>query len=104
MIDDKVTKIINKMDESKEIKRLRELEKIILNNDKYINLIDNFNKNRNEYEKNNILNEEIIKLRKSLFEIEEVKEYSKLESEIRLYSKKISNEISSIVEDNNKKC
>ena len=49
-------------------------------------------------------NEEIIKLRKSLFEIEEVKEYSKLESEIRLYSKKISNEISSIVEDNNKKC
>ena len=54
----------------------------------------------NEFNKqDNPSNEEIIKLRKKLFEIDGVKEYLSLENEIRLFSKKTSNIISSIVDN-----
>ncbi len=85
--------IINKIDNSDEIKRFKELEKQIKNNKEYISLMEDFNK------KNNPSNEEIIKLRKELFKIDGVKEYLSLENEIRLLSKKTSNIISSIVDN-----
>ena len=44
----------------------------------------------------------MIELRKKLFEIPGVKDYLKLESDIRLFSKKTSKIISSIVD--NEKC
>jgi len=85
--------IINKIDNSDEIKRFKELEKQIKNNKEYISLMEDFNK------KNNPSNEEIIKLRKELFKIDGVKEYLSLENEIRLLSKKTSSIISSIVDN-----
>ena len=88
-----VNEIINKIDNSKEIKRFKELEKQIKNNKEYISLMNEFNK------QDNPSNEEIIKLRKKLFEIDGVKEYLSLENEIRLFSKKTSNIISSIVDN-----
>ncbi len=88
--------IINKIDNSDEIKRFKELEKQIKNNKEYISLMNEFNKIDNPS------NEEIIELRKKLFQIEGVKEYLELEKEIRLFSKKTSNIISSIVD--NEKC
>ena len=88
--------IINKIDNSKEIKRFKELEKQIKNNKEYISLMNDFNK------KDNPSNEDIIELRKKLFLIDGVKEYLELEKEIRLFSKKTSSIISSIVE--NDKC
>lgn len=101
MIDKKVDEIINRIDNSEKVKRFKELEKIILSNEKYISLVNEFNKNKEKYEKENRLDEEILKYRKELFKIEEVKEYSKLEGEIRLESKKISKIISSIVNKHN---
>lgn len=98
MIEEKQTDIINKIDNSKEVKRFKELEEQIKNNKEYIKLKEEFDKNKSTYEKENRLNEEIIKYRKKLFEIDGVKEYSKLESEIRMFSKEVSNTISSIVE------
>jgi cell fate (sporulation/competence/biofilm development) regulator YmcA (YheA/YmcA/DUF963 family) len=88
--------IINKIDNSEEIKRFKELEKQIKNNKEYNSLIDEFNKIENPS------NEEIIELRKKLFQIEGVKEYLDLEKEIRMFSKKTSNIISSII--NNEQC
>ena len=88
--------IINKIDNSEEIKRFKELEKQIKNNKEYNSLIYEFNKIENPS------NEEIIELRKKLFQIEEVKEYLDLEKEIRMFSKKTSNIISSII--NNEQC
>lgn len=88
--------IINKIDNSEEIKRFKELEKQIKNNKEYNSLIDEFNKIENPS------NEEIIELRKKLFQIEGVKEYLDLEKEIRMFSKKASNIISSII--NNEQC
>ena len=91
-----VNEIINKIDNSEEIKRFKELEKSIKNNKEYISLMNDFNKQENPS------NEDIIKLRKKLFEIDGVKEYLELEKEIRLFSKKTSNIIASIVD--NDKC
>ena len=85
--------IINKIDNSEEIKRFKELEKQIKNNKEYNSLMDEFNKIENPS------NEEIIELRKKLFQIEGVKEYLDLEKEIRLFCKKTSNIISSIVDN-----
>ena len=88
-----VNEIIDKIDNSKEVKRFKELEQSIKNNKEYISLMNNFNK------QDNPSNEDIIELRKKLFEIDGVKEYLELEKEIRLFSKKTSNIISSIVDD-----
>ena len=85
-----VNEIINKIDNTREIKRFKELEESIKNNKEYISLINEFNKQENPS------NKEIIELRKKLFEIDGVKEYLELEKEIRLFSKKTSDIISSI--------
>ena len=98
MIEEKQKDILKELDNSYEIKRFKELEKIIKNNTKYQDLIDEFEMNKNDYIEKNILNEETIKLRKKLFEIEEIKEYAKLETDIRLFSKKVSDIISSVVD------
>lgn len=95
MIKDKQKDIINKLDNSEEIKRFKELEKEIKNNKEYNSLMDEFNKIDNPS------NEDIIELRKKLFLIDGVKEYLSLENDIRLLSKKTSNIISSIVDDEN---
>lgn len=92
-VNDRQKRIINKIDNSDEIKRFKELEKQIKNNEEYISLIDDFNK------KENPSNEEIIELRKKLFKIEGVEEYLSLEKEIRLFSKETSKIISSIVDN-----
>ncbi len=93
---DKQQEIINKLNNSEEIKRFKELEEQIKNNKEYISLMDEFNS------KENPSNEDIINLRKELFKIDGVKEYLNLENEIRLFSKKTSNIISSVV--GNEKC
>ena len=92
MIEEKQEEIIKKLDNSKEIKRFKELEKSIKNNKDYNRIIKELNKD-------NLSNEEIINLRKELFEIDEVREYAGLESQIRLFSKKTSKKISSIVKE-----
>ena len=70
-----VNEIINKIDNTREIKRFKELEESIKNNKEYISLINEFNKQENPS------NKEIIELRKKLFEIDGVKEYLELEKE-----------------------
>ena len=92
-LNDRQKEIMKKIDNSDEIKRFKELEIQIKNNEEYISLMDDFNK------KENPSNEEIIELRKKLFKIEGVEEYLSLEKEIRLFSKKASKIISSIVDN-----
>lgn len=101
MIEEKQKRIINNLSSSDEIKRFKELEIIIKNNKEYNKLISDFEKNKYKYEEEGILNKEIINLRKKLFMIDEVKEYAKIESDIRLLSKKISSIISSVVSTEN---
>lgn len=101
MINKKQDEIINKLNNLDDINSFKELEKKIKNNKKYNELVSVFEKNKTRYEKEGILNQEIINLRKELFEIDEVREYAKLESNIRLLSRKISDIISSIVNTEN---
>lgn len=93
--------IINKIDNLYEVKKLKELIQKLNNNDEYIHLMKEFEKNQVNYVKDNVLKEKIIELRKKLFEIEELKEYLSIESNLRLFSNQISNIISSIVNEKN---
>lgn len=93
--------IINKIDNLDEVKKLKELIQKLNNNDEYIYLMKEFEKNQVNYVKDNVLKEKIIELRKKLFEIEELKEYLSIESNLRLFSNQISNIISSIVNERN---
>ena len=79
MIKDTQKDIINKLDNTEEIKRFKELEKQIKSNKKYNSLMEKFNK------KNNPSNEEIIELRQELFKIDGVKEYLSLENNLMSY-------------------
>ena len=82
--------LIKEIDNTSEVKRFKELTKIIKSNKEYMSLIDKLNNSNN--------NEEIIALRKELFKIPEIKEYISLEGDIRLFARKVSKEISEIVE------
>ena len=93
--------IINKIDNLDEVKKLKELIQKLNNNDEYIYLMKEFEKNQVNYVKDNVLKEKIIELMKKLFEIEELKEYLSIESNLRLFSNQISNIISSIVNERN---
>lgn len=83
------SKLINELDNTYEIKRFKELSKIIKSNKEYMSKIEKLNNTSNP--------DEVITLRKELFSFGKIKEYIELESQIRLISKKISKEISGIV-------
>lgn len=81
--------LIKELDNTYEINRFKKLSNIIKSNKEYMYLLDKLNSTTN-------INE-LISIRKELFKYDEIKEYISLEKEIRLFSKKLSNEISSIV-------
>ncbi len=98
---EKENEIIEEIEKLEEVKKIRKLINKIKNNDEYILLMDEFNKNRKYYEKNGLLKEKIIELREKLFSISEVKEYMSLSSDIRLLSIRISKIISSTISESN---
>lgn len=95
---EEVKNIIEKLENTKEIKKLKDLNIKLNNNEKYISLMDEFIKNKDSYIENNIYNEELLKVRKELFSIEELNEYLKLQNELRLTFTKINNIILSVVD------
>lgn len=94
---EKQDEIIEKIDNLKQVKRMKELVNIIKSDKKYKSLMTEFNQNKEKYVKENILNEQIIILRKKLFEIDELKEYLSIQNDIRLLSININNIIKSII-------
>lgn len=98
---EKQEEIINNIDKLEEIKRIKILKKKINNSNEYKKLIREFENNKSKYIKDNILNDEILELRKRLFEIDELNEYLKIQTNIRLLSIKINNIIKSVISDKN---
>lgn len=98
---EKQEEIIKCIDKLEDIKRIKVLKEKIYNNSEYINSITEFEKNKNKYIKDNILDDKILELRKKLFEIDELKEYLKIQNNIRLLSVQINNIIKSIISDKN---
>lgn len=95
---EKTKEILEKLDNTKEIKRIKELNVKLNNNEEYISLMKTFEDNKESYIENNTYNEELIILRKKLFSIDELNEYLKLQNELRLIFTKINNEILSIID------
>ena len=72
---EETAKIIDKLDNTDEIKRLKELNEILNSNEEYLSLMKEFTSNKDQYIKNNTFDEEVLLLRKKLFSIPELKEY-----------------------------
>ena len=94
---EEVDLILEKLDNTDEIKRLKELNIKLNNNHEYISLMNEFITNKDDYITNNVYNEKLIDIRKRLFKIEELNEYLKLQNELRLLFSNINNEIISII-------
>lgn len=97
MLED-TNEILKKLDNTKEIKRIKELSVILNNSEEYISLMKNFEENKKDYINNNTYNEELLKIRKKLFQIDELNEYLKLQNDLRLLFTKINNTILSIID------
>ena len=97
-MNEDVNKILEKLDNTDEITKLKELSIKLNNNQEYISLMKQFNENKDNYIKNNTYNEELILLRKKLFSIDELNEYLKIQNDLRLLFTKINNTILSIID------
>ena len=95
---EEVQVIIDKLDNTEEIKRLKKLNEILNSNEEYINLMKEFINNKDTYIENNTFNEEMVNLRQKLFSIPELKEYLSLQTDLRLLFTKVNNIILSVVE------
>ena len=87
--------ILEKLDDTEEIKQMKELRDKLNKNEEYLSLIDTFLKN---YIKDNKLDDEILNLRKKLFNIDELKEFLKIQNNLRLLSININNIILSVLD------
>jgi hypothetical protein len=95
---EETNKILEKLNNTKEIIKIKKLNKKLNNNQEYLSLMSEFIKNKDDYIKNNTYNDELINLRKKLFSIEELNEYLKLQNNLRLLFTKINNEILSLID------
>lgn len=95
---EEVNTILNKLDNTQEIKRLKELNKALNNNEEYLSLMNEFTNNKDNYIKNNTYNQELLLLRKKLFNINELNEYLQIQNNLRLLFTKINNVILSIID------
>lgn len=97
-MQEEVKLILDKLDNTKEMQRLKELNIKLNNNQEYISLMNEFISNKDDYIKNNVYSEKLIDIRKRLFKIEELNEYLKLQNELRLLFSNINNEILSLLD------
>ena len=92
---DKVYKIIDSLNNNKEIIRLEEIKKSINSDKKLKKLINDFNKAKEHYEKYNIT-DEFISAKKKLLENEIIKEYIEIQNKINILALKINKRINNI--------
>lgn len=88
---EKTRDIIELIDNTDEVKKMKKLIIKINNNEEYYKLMNEFLENKESYIKDNLFEEKIKNLRKKLFSINELQEYLKLQNNIRLLSININN-------------
>ena len=98
MTEELLEKIIEYLDNTEEIIKMKHLREKINSNKEYLDLMSEFKKNKEIYVKNDSINIEIIKLRKKIFNITELKEYLKIQNNLRLLSININNIILSVLD------
>ena len=94
---EKQEEIINMIENLDDVNRFKDFKEKLNNNKTYLSLMKEFEDNKDKYEKNGILKEKTIEIRKKIFEIEELKEFLNISNNMRLLSIRISNIISDIV-------
>ena len=96
-MQEEVKNILDKLDNTDEIKRLKELNNILNSNEEYLSIMREFNDKKDDYILNNSFDEEVVNIRKKLFSIPELKEYLSIQNELRLLFTGINNIIFDIV-------
>ena len=71
---EKVKNVIELIDNSEDVIKIKELKNKINNNEEYLKIMNEFVENKDSYVNNNSIEEEIKKLREKLFSIEELEE------------------------------
>ena len=94
-MNEEVYKIIDNLEHTKIVKRLKELKSKILSSDKTLSLIKRFNNAKELYEKYNN-KEEFINNKKELMKDPLIKEYLELQNEINMLIIHINNRIKEI--------
>lgn len=103
-IMDKVDEVIEAIDNSDAVKRLKELKSIMDTNPEIIQLLDSFNAAQKKYEQNPNYVEELTAFKKELYNHPVVSEYRKLYSQLNLSFIKFSKETSSLIKVKNPTC
>ena len=88
----KLDELITIFENSEEIKKLQRLKKEIYDNNQLKEKMDRFNKVRD-----NIYDEEYIKLKKEILNIDTVKEYKKIENDLYLLTLAINRKLKSLI-------
>ncbi len=88
---EKVKDIIELIDNTNEVKEIKKLIIKINSNEEYLNLMNEFLKNKNSYIINDFFENELQILRKKLFSIDELQRFLKLQNNLRLLSININN-------------
>lgn len=100
----KIDEIIEDINNDDDIKRLKEL-KIIMDNDKDIQkLLNNFKVNKEKYESNNIITEDLISSKKELYENEIVYEYNKLLNDLNFSLASFNRKILRLIDNKSNIC
>ena len=94
---EKQEEIINMIENLDDVNRFNGLKEKLNSNKTYLSLMKEFENNKEKYEKDGILKEKTLEVRKKIFEIEDLKEFLNISNNMRLLSIRISNIISDIV-------
>ena len=93
----KIDELIKIFDNSEEIKRMKELKKIIYKDPTLKNRLEQFNDIRD-----NVHDEKFLELKREVLAIDHVKEYKKMENELYLLTLEMNNRLNRLTND--KRC
>ncbi len=92
---EKVYEILDELDNSEFIKKLKTIKKSIINDDNIMKLINDFKLAKENYEKYN-LKEEFLEAKRKMLENEIIKEYVDIQNKINMLTLKINERIGNI--------
>lgn len=92
---EKVYEILDELDNSEFIKKLKAIKKSIINDDNIMKLINDFKLAKENYEKYN-LKEEFLEAKRKMLENEIIKEYVDIQNKINMLTLKINERIGNI--------
>lgn len=100
----KVDDTLNVLDKSKIVMRLKELKKIMNDDEEIQKLIETFNQEKVKYQNDNIVTKELTEAKEKLYKNEVVSEYRKLYSELNMMLARFSKSLTILLKNEKGSC